>query len=93
MSFEWPFLLPLLAIVPLAVGGYVLLERRRARYAIRFTNIDVLAGVVDEHRAWRRWLPPVLFFLALAAAREAVSPATAAARNCAGARHAAGASR
>ena len=66
MSFEWPFLLPLVAIVPLAVGGYVLLERRRARYAVRFTNIDVLAGVVDEHRAWRRWLPPVLFFLALA---------------------------
>jgi len=73
VSFEWPFLLPLLAIVPLAVAGYVMLERRRARYAVRFTNIEVLAGVVDEHRAWRRWLPPMLFFLALAAALLALS--------------------
>ena len=73
MSFQWPFLLPLLAIVPLAVAGYVALERRRTRYAVRFTNLDVLAEVVDERRAWRRWLPPVLFFMALAAALLALT--------------------
>jgi Ca-activated chloride channel family protein len=73
MSFQWPFLLPLLAIVPLAVAGYVALERRRARYAVRFTNLDVLAEVVDERRAWRRWLPPVLFFMALAVALLALT--------------------
>ena len=59
MSFQWPLMLPLLAIVPLAVAAYVVLERRRARYAVRYTNLDVLASVVDEERAWRRWLPPV----------------------------------
>ena len=73
MSFQWPLLLPLLAIVPLSVAAYVALERRRAKYAIRFTNLEVLAGVVDERRAWRRWLPPVLFFMALAAALLALS--------------------
>ena len=66
MSFQWPFLLPLLAIVPLSVAAYVALERRRTKYAVRFTNLEVLAEVVDERRAWRRWLPPVLFFMALA---------------------------
>ena len=74
MSFQWPLLLPLLAIVPLSVAAYVALERRRAKYAVRFTNLEVLAGVVDERRAWRRWLPPVLFFMALAAALLALSP-------------------
>ena len=73
MSFQWPLLLPLLAIVPLSVAAYVALERRRAKYAVRFTNIEVLAGVVDERRAWRRWLPPVLFFMALAAALLALA--------------------
>jgi len=73
VSFQWPLLLPLLAIVPLAVAGYVMLERRRARYAVRFTNLEVLAGVVEERRAWRRWLPPVLFFMALAASLLALT--------------------
>jgi Ca-activated chloride channel family protein len=73
MSLQWPFLLPLLVLVPLSAAAFVVLERRRARYAVRFTNIEVLAGVVDERRAWRRWLPPVLFFLALAAALLALT--------------------
>lgn len=67
MSFLWPFMLPLLAIVPLAVAGYVVLERRRTPYAVRFTNIETLASVAGGASAWRRWLPPALFFLALAA--------------------------
>jgi Ca-activated chloride channel family protein len=73
MSFQWPLLLPLLAIVPLAAAGYVALARRRSRYAVRFTNLEVLAGVVEGRRAWRRWVPPALFFLALAAALFALA--------------------
>ena len=73
MSFQWPLVLPLLLLVPIAVGVYVVLERRRAQYAVRYTNLDVLASVVDERRAWRRWVPPVLFFLALAAALLALA--------------------
>jgi Ca-activated chloride channel homolog len=45
---------------------YVLAERRRMRYAIRFTNLDVLAGVVGD-RYRRRFVPLALFLLALAA--------------------------
>jgi Ca-activated chloride channel homolog len=66
VTFERPFLLLTLLLVPLAVALYVLAERRRMRYAIRFTNVDVLAGVV-RGRIWRQYVPPVLFLLALAA--------------------------
>lgn len=66
MSFERPFLLLSLLVVGLAVGVWIVAERRRARYAIRYTNLEVLATVV-EARQWRRYVPPVLFALALSA--------------------------
>jgi Ca-activated chloride channel family protein len=66
MTFERPLMLVTLLLIPLAVALYVLAERRRMRYAIRFTNVEVLAGVV-RGRIWRRFVPPVLFLVALAA--------------------------
>lgn len=66
MSFQWPLLLLALALVPLVLAGYLLLERRRARYAVRFTNLEVLAAVAGRTGSWRRWVPPALFLLALA---------------------------
>jgi Ca-activated chloride channel family protein len=66
MSFDRPLLLLTLLVVPAAVGLYVLAERRRMRYAIRFTNLDVLAGVLGG-RLWRHYIPLALFLLALAA--------------------------
>jgi Ca-activated chloride channel homolog len=67
MSFERPWLLLTLLVIPLAVGLYVLSERRRMKYAIRFTNLDVLASVAGTTYR-RRLIPLVLFLLALAAA-------------------------
>jgi Ca-activated chloride channel homolog len=66
MSFQWPLLLLTLALVPLVFAAYLLLERRRARYAVRFTNLDLLATLTSRSGSWRRWLPPALFLLALA---------------------------
>jgi Ca-activated chloride channel homolog len=66
MSFDRPLLLLTLLVVPAAVALYVLAERRRMRYAIRFTNLDVLAGVLGG-RLWRHYVPLALFLLALAA--------------------------
>lgn len=65
MTFAWPLALASLALVPLALGVYLLLQRRRMRYAVRFTNLDLLANVVDEKPRWRRHVPPALFALAL----------------------------
>ena len=66
MTFERPLLLLALLAVPVALALYVLAERRRMRYAIRFTNLDVLASVVGD-RYRRRFVPLALFLLALAA--------------------------
>lgn len=75
MSFERPWFLLALLVLPLAVGLYLLAERRRMRYAVRYTNVDVLAAVVasTRHVAWRRYVPPVLVLVALAAAAGALA--------------------
>jgi Ca-activated chloride channel family protein len=66
MSFDRPLLLLTLLVIPATVALYVLAERRRMRYAIRFTNLEVLAGVLGG-RLWRHYVPLALFLLALAA--------------------------
>ena len=67
MSFAWPGVLLGLLLVPLVGAAYVLVQRRRARYAVRFTNLDLLAAVVQRAPGWRRHVPPALLLLALAA--------------------------
>ena len=66
MSFVWPLALLSLVLVPLAVALYVLAQYRRPKYAARFTNLDLLANVVESAPNWRRHLPAVLGLLALA---------------------------
>ena len=53
MRIEWPLGLLALLLVPLAVLAYLAIERRRARYAIHYTNIEVLAAV--SAAGGRRW--------------------------------------
>lgn len=66
MSFGHPLFLGTLLVLPLAVVLYLLAERRKMRYAVRYTNLDVLA-VVAGGRAWRPYAPPTVFLVALAA--------------------------
>lgn len=66
LSFQSPWML--FGIVLLAGVGALWwwADRRRARYAVRYTNIDVLATVVSG-RSWARWIPAVLLGLGLGA--------------------------
>jgi Ca-activated chloride channel homolog len=66
VSFREPLLLLGLALVPLALAAYVVAQRRRRRFAVRYTNVDVLASVAAR-RNWTRHLPALLALLALAA--------------------------
>ncbi len=67
MSFQSPWwLLALLAVVALAVL-YVLLQRRRQKYAARFTNVAMLGSLVPKRPGWRRHLAFGLVTLALGA--------------------------
>jgi Ca-activated chloride channel family protein len=73
MTFGHPLLLLTLLLVPAAVVGHRLLERRRARYAVRYTNVAVLEQVLVEARPWRRWLVAAACLLALATLCVAVA--------------------
>ena len=72
MSFGHPLLLLTLLLLPIAALVYLWLERRPAKYAMTFTNMDVLASVA-RGRSWRRYIPPALALLALAALCIAVA--------------------
>jgi Ca-activated chloride channel homolog len=66
VTFREPLLLLGLALVPLALAAYVVAQRRRRRFAVRYTNVDVLAGVAARTN-WTRHIPALLALLALAA--------------------------
>jgi Ca-activated chloride channel family protein len=67
VSAAWPGLLWTLLLVPVALATYLLAQRRRSRYVVRFTNLDLLANVVSGQPGWRRHVPPAFYLLALAA--------------------------
>jgi Ca-activated chloride channel homolog len=73
VSFSSPLLLLALLVVPAIFVFALGIDRRRSRYAVEFTNVEVLAAVVDRRRSWRRWIPVVLLLLALATAAGALA--------------------
>jgi Ca-activated chloride channel family protein len=67
MKFASPELLIGLLLVPIAIALYLFVQRRRSRYAVRFTNVDLLANIAPRTPAWRRHVPPVLYVIAITA--------------------------
>jgi Ca-activated chloride channel family protein len=65
MNFLAPQLLLGLLLIPVAIGAYVWTQRRRSRYAVRFTNLELLANLAPRRPGWRRHLPPALYLAAI----------------------------
>jgi Ca-activated chloride channel family protein len=55
----------LLGVAALAIA-YVVAQRRRSRYAVRFTNLRLLDRVAPKRPGWRRHLPAGMFLAMLA---------------------------
>ncbi len=66
MTFLAPLLLVGLLLVPALLLLYAWAQRRRSRYAVRFTNLDLLANLAPKRPAWRRHVPPVIYLGAVA---------------------------
>ncbi|KAB1128664.1 VWA domain-containing protein [Micromonospora sp. DT46] len=66
MIWQSPARLWLLLGVLALAGGYLLMQRRRSRYAVRFTNLRLLDRVAPHRPAWRRHVPAGLFVAMLA---------------------------
>jgi Ca-activated chloride channel family protein len=65
VTFASPILLLTLVAIPIAAAAYLIASRQRARYAVRYTNVDVLA-LVAGGRPWRRWVTTAIFLLTVA---------------------------
>lgn len=65
-SFEAPWRLLLLVLVAAVAAAYVVRQRRRTAYAVRFADADLLASVAPRAPRWRRHLPAGLLVAALA---------------------------
>ena len=77
-AFLAPARLVLMAIPLLLAVGYVIAARRRRRWALRFTTVDLLDEVAPDRPGWRRILPAAamlagLVVSVLAIARPAVA--------------------
>ncbi|CAB4324307.1 MAG: VWA domain-containing protein [Actinobacteria bacterium] len=67
LTFLSPWrLLALVAVVALAIT-YVVFQRRRSQYAVRFTNLELLSSVMPKSPGWRRHLAAGAQLLAITA--------------------------
>ena len=65
MTFAEPSRLWLLAVVAALAGAYVLAQRRRPRYALRFTALELLEVVAPHRPGLRRHLPAGIVLAAM----------------------------
>ena len=87
MSFASPGRL-LLVVVPLALlVAYVLVQRSRRKYALRFTSVDLLASVAPRRPGWQRHISAALMLFAVLALVVGLAGPTRNVRVAARARH------
>ena len=67
MTFLWPQFLWLLLALPMLVGVYLWLLRRRKAVVLRYASLSIVKEALGKGPGIRRHIPPVLFLLALAA--------------------------
>ncbi len=65
MTFQWPQLLWLLAIVPVLVAAYFFLLRRKRKTAVKYASLSMVKEAMGAGPGIRRHVPPVLLLLAL----------------------------
>ena len=66
MSLLWPGFLYLFLLIPLAIGFYVWILRRRRRFAVRYSSLSLVREAAAKQSWLRRHLPFILFLFSLA---------------------------
>jgi Ca-activated chloride channel family protein len=67
----------LLLLVPLLAIIYILVQRRRFKYALRYASLSLFKEAIGQGPRIRRHIPPILFLIALAAMVLALARPTA----------------
>jgi len=65
VTFASPEALWLFALVPLLVGAYVLLMRRRRKLVLRYATLGAVKDAMGPRQTLRRYIPPGLLLLGL----------------------------
>lgn len=65
MRFLWPSAFAVLALIPLLVLLLAWRQRRRRRFAVRYSSLSLVRAALPAQSKLRRYLPLALFFLAL----------------------------
>lgn len=66
MSLIWSGFLVLLVLIPVLIAAYILILRRRHRFAIRYSSLSLVRQALPRQSWLRRHFPFILFVLALA---------------------------
>ena len=66
MRFLWPGAFVVLAVIPLLILLFVWRQRRRRRFAVRYSSLSLVRAALPAQSRLRRYLPMALLFLALA---------------------------
>jgi Ca-activated chloride channel family protein len=65
MSFIWPVMLSFLVCIPLFALLYLVLQRRRRRFAAKYGSLGLVQGAMGRGPGIRRHVPPALFLVGL----------------------------
>ncbi len=65
MSFIWVKMLWLLLLVPVLVLAYILIQRRRQKYSLRYASLSLVKEALGRGPGFRRHIPPIMFLVAL----------------------------
>lgn len=67
MSFASPWRLLLIVAPLILLVAYIVVQRTRRNYALRFTSVELLASVAPRRPGWQRHVSAVLMLIALLA--------------------------
>ncbi len=66
MEWLWPWFLLLLGLIPVLIGAYIWILRRRRKFAVRYSSLSLVREALPKRSSFRRHFPFALFLLALA---------------------------
>jgi len=73
MSMLWPGFIYFLLLIPILVALYVVILRRRHRFAVRYSSLALIRQALPGQSRWRRHLPFALFLVAVSSLIVALS--------------------
>ncbi len=73
MSLVWGGVLWLLILVPLLVGVYILIQRRRRKYAVRYSSLSLVKESLGRGPGFGRHIPAILFVIGVTVMLAAVA--------------------